>query len=96
MNPSDTFRFVLALGLLPVIVRLGRGIRLSRGRRAFIVGVVAITFAFGMQVLGPLTPWSGTIKDLRHFVFGFGGFSLAWAAWQMRQSEVARAAGEHR
>jgi hypothetical protein len=95
VNPSDTFRFLLAVGLLPVIIRLGRGIRLPQGRRAFVLGVVAITFAFGMQAFGSFVPWTEW-RLLRHFVFGFGGFSLALAAWQARGYELARKAGEPR
>jgi hypothetical protein len=38
-------------------------------------------------------PWDG-FRLLRHFVFGIGGFSLAWAAWQVRRFELARAEGE--
>lgn len=93
MNPSDLFRFLLAFGLLPVIIRLGRGIRLPVGRQAFILGVVAITAAFAMQAFGPLIAWSG-LRLLRHFVFGFGGFALAWSAWQARGNQLALKAGE--
>jgi uncharacterized membrane protein YqaE (UPF0057 family) len=96
VNLSDVFRFVLSLFLLPIIVRLGRGIRVERGRMAFLVGVVAITAAFGLQAFAPLTPWAQLLKLPRHFIFGFGGFSLAWSAWQMRGSELARPAGERR
>jgi hypothetical protein len=95
VNPSDTFRFVLALGLFPVILRLGRGIRLPQGRRAFVLGVAAITLAFGMQTFGPFVSWTGW-RLLRHFVFGFGGFSIAWAAWQARGYELAQKAGQPR
>jgi hypothetical protein len=93
MNPSDTFRFLLALGLLPVLLRLGAGVRLPKGRQAFVFGVVAIIAAFGMQTVGKFVPWDG-FRLLRHFVFGVGGFSLAWAAWQARRFELARAEGE--
>lgn len=84
MNPSDTFRFLLALGLLPVLIRLGRGINLPKGREAFVFGVVAIIAAFGMQAVGKLVPWDG-LRLVRHLVFGVGGFSLALAAWQVRK-----------
>jgi len=93
LNPSDTFRFLLALGLLPVLLRLGAGVRIPKGREAFAFGVIAIIAAFGMQAIGAFVPWTG-FRLLRHFVFGFGGFSLAWAAWQARVSELSRAAGE--
>jgi hypothetical protein len=84
LNPSDTFRFLLALGLLPVLIRLGRGINLPKGREAFVFGVVAIIAAFGMQAVGRLVPWDG-FRLMRHLVFGIGGFSLAYAAWQVRR-----------
>jgi hypothetical protein len=95
LNPNDVFRFLLALGLLPIILRLGRGIRIPEGREAFVFGVVCIVAAFGMTAMGPLVPWSG-FRLLRHFVFGVGGFSLAMAAWQVRRYELARPAGEAR
>jgi hypothetical protein len=80
MNPSDVFRFVLALALLPPILRIGRGIRFPLGRKAFLFGVVYILVGVGMQAVGPLVVWTG-FKLLRHLVFAAGGFSLAWAAW---------------
>jgi hypothetical protein len=95
VNAEDVFRFVLALAFLPVILRLGRGIRIPRGREAFAFGVVCIVAAFGMTAVGPLVPWAG-FRLLRHFVFGIGGFSLALAAWQARRWELARPASEAR
>lgn len=91
MNPSDVFRFVLALVLLPALLRIGRGIRVTQGRRAFAFGVVYIIIGFGMQALAPLIPLD--IRLLRHLVFAAGGFSLAWAAWEFgrEQSDVAGA-----
>lgn len=88
VNPNDTVRFLLAVGLFPVMVWLGRGIRAPRGRRAFIVGVTAIIAGFGMQAFGYLVPWSEWWL-LRHFVFGLGGFALAFAAWQARGYELS-------
>ena len=88
MNPNDTVRFLLAVGLFPVMVWLGRGIRAPRGRRAFIVGVTAIIAGFGMQAFGYLMPWSEWWL-LRHFMFGLGGFALAFAAWQARGYELS-------
>ncbi len=95
MNPDDVFRFLLALGLLPIILRMGRGIRIPTGREAFVFGVVCIVAAFGMTAVGPVVPWAG-FRLLRHFVFGIGGFSLAAAAWQVRRYELARPLGEAR
>ncbi len=91
MNPSDVFRFVLALVLLPAVVRLGRAIRLPQGRRSFMYGVVFIIIGFGMQALAPLIPVD--VRLLRHLVFAAGGFSLAWAAWEARSHELAAAEG---
>jgi hypothetical protein len=87
MDPSSVFRFVLALVLLPAVLRIGRGIRMSFGRRAFVYGVVFIIAGFGLQAVGPLVPWSG-LRVVRHLVFAAGGFSLAWAAWQARRQAL--------
>jgi hypothetical protein len=91
VNPSDVFRFVLALILLPPVVRLVRMIRLPQWRRAFMYGVVFIIVGFGMQALAPLIPVD--VRLLRHLVFAAGGFSLARAAWQARNHELAAAGG---
>lgn len=89
VNPGDLFRFVLALGLLPVMLRIGRSIRIPVGRRAFVIGVAAIIIGFGMQVVGPFIPWRD-LRYVRHFVFAIGGFGLAAAAWQARVYELTR------
>jgi hypothetical protein len=95
LNPDGVFIFLLALGLLPVLFRLGRGIRIPKGREAFAFGVVCIVAAFGMTAVGRLVPWAG-FRLLWHFVFGIGGFSLALAAWQVRRYERAQPVGEAR
>ena len=87
MNPSDVFRFVLALVLLPPMLRIGRGIRLPFGRQAFVWGVMFIVVGFGLQAVGPLVPWI-SLRLFRHFIFAAGGFSFAWAAWQARRQAL--------
>lgn len=87
MNPSDVFKLVLALVLLPPIFRIGRGIRLPQGRRAFVYGLLFILLAFAMQAVGPLVPWSG-LRFVRHLVFAAGGACFAWAAWAARRHEM--------
>lgn len=88
MNPSTAFQFIVALILLPAILRLGRGIRLERGRKAFTLGLFLIVIGFGMQVVGPYVLWDG-FRLLRHLVIGGGGFALAWAAWSAGRAELA-------
>lgn len=87
MNPSDVFRFVLALALLPGVLRIGRGIRFPLGRTAFLYGTLLILLGFGMQVLGPIVPWTG-LKLLRHLTFAAGGFAMAWAAWAAHRQTI--------
>jgi hypothetical protein len=87
VNPSDVFRFALALVLLPAVIRIGRGIRIPFGRTAFVYGVLFIIIGFGLQAIGPLVPWDG-LRAVRHLVFAAGGFSLAWAAWQARRQAL--------
>jgi hypothetical protein len=90
VNPSTALQFVLALVLLPPILRIGRGIRLTRGRQAFVLGMLLIILGFGMQLVGPLVPWTG-LRFLRHLVLGAGGFALAWAAWSAGRAELQTA-----
>jgi hypothetical protein len=93
MNPESVFRFLLALALLPIVLSIGRNIRMpAAGRRAFVVGICAIVLAFGMQAVGPLVPWTG-LRFVRHATFGIGGFGLAWAAWKARVHELAAVGG---
>jgi hypothetical protein len=87
LNPSDVFRFILALVLLPPILRIGRGIRLPQGRQAFTYGLLLIVLAFAIQSIGPLVPWTG-LRFVRHLVFAAGGFCFAWAAWVARRHEL--------
>jgi hypothetical protein len=87
VNPSDVFRLLLALVLLPAILRIGRGIRMPRGRQAFVWGLLLIILGMATQAFGPLVPWAG-LRILRHFVFAAGGFGLAWAAWSARAHEL--------
>jgi hypothetical protein len=93
VNPSDAFRFLLALGLFPILLRLGGSIRIDHGRQAFVIGVVAIIAGFGLQVMGPFIPWSD-LRYVRHVVFAIGGFSLAWAAWQVRRHMLTGEGGQ--
>jgi hypothetical protein len=51
------------------------------------LGVVFIIAGFGMQSLGPVIPWTG-LRNIRHLVFAAGGFSLAWAAFNVRRAEL--------
>lgn len=88
MDPSDVFRFLLALALMPIVFRIGSRIRMPRGRGAFVVGVTAVVAAFGMAAVGRVVPWDG-LKIVRHLTFALGGFSLAWAAWRARRYELA-------
>jgi len=88
MDPSDLFRFLLALALLPIVFRIGSRIRLPKGRTAFVVGVSAVVVAFGMAAVAGIVPWGG-LKIARHLMFALGGFSLAWAAWSARLHELA-------
>ncbi len=87
MNPSDVFRFVIALVLLPPILRIGRGIRLPFGRRVFVAGLLLILLAFAVQTVGPLVPWTG-LRFVRHLIYAAGGFCFAWAAWSARTHEL--------
>ena len=94
MNPESVFKFLMGVGLLLIVLNIGRDIRMPRGGRiAFVVGVTAIVFAFGMQAVGPLVPWAA-FRFLRHVVFGVGGFGLAWSFWKARQHELAVGGGK--
>jgi hypothetical protein len=87
VNPSDAFRFALALALLPIMLRIGRRIRFPSGRKAFVYSVLFIILGFGLQAVSPLVPWN-EIRVVRHFAFAAGGFCLAWAAWMARRHEL--------
>ena len=88
MNAIDVFRFVLALGLLPVVLGIARRIRMPGARMPFLIGFISIVVAFGMAAAQPL--WNTDIlRAARHLTFGIGGFGLAWAAWEARRDVLA-------
>lgn len=92
MNAMSVFRFALALGLTPVVLGIGRRIRMPSARMPFLVGFVAIVVAFGMSAAQPL--WNTDIlRAVRHITFAIGGFGLAWAAYRARLHVLATTGG---
>jgi hypothetical protein len=88
MNAMNVFRFLLALGLAPVVLGIARRIRMPGARPAFLIGFVAIVLAFGMAAGQPL--WNTDfLRTLRHVTFGVGGLGLAWAAVEARRDVLA-------
>ena len=90
MSAMNVFRFVLALGLAPVVLGIARRIRIPEAQLPFLVGFIAIVAGFGMAAGQPL--WDTiALRALRHVTFAVGGFGLAWAAWQARRHVLASA-----
>jgi hypothetical protein len=100
ISPLNVFRFALALALSPVVLSLGRAIRLPRAaKQAFAFGFIALVIAFGMQLVGPVIPaiklgavlgdTNYVFRFFRHVMFGVGGFGFAWAAWVVRAHYTA-------
>lgn len=91
MNAMSIFRFLLALGLTPVVLAIGRRIRMPEARPAFLVGFLAIVVGFGMSAAQPLSaaPFADVLRAVRHVTFAIGGFGLAWAAWEARGAVLA-------
>jgi hypothetical protein len=88
MNAMNVFRFLLALGLAPIVIGIGRRIRMPLARLPFVVGLAAIVVGLGMSAAQPV--WDvQMLRTARHLVFAFGGFALAWAAWQARRTVLA-------
>lgn len=88
VNVMSVFRFLLALGLAPIILGIARRIRMPGARPAFLIGFVAIVVAFGMYAAQPLLN-SDLLRAVRHVTFAVGGFGLAWAAWEARRHVLA-------
>jgi hypothetical protein len=94
MNTMNVFRFLLALGLTPVVLGIARRIRMPEARLPFMIGFLGIVLGFGMSAAQPL--WDvQLLRSARHVVFAIGGFGLAWAAWQTRRA-VLSSTGAHR
>ncbi len=94
MNTMNVFRFLLALGLTPVVLGIARRIRMPEARLPFMIGFLGIVLGFGMAAAQPL--WNvQALRSARHVVFAIGGLGLAWAAWQARRSVFA-STGAHR
>ena len=92
---SNAFKLVAALAFLPVVLGIGRRIRVSDvTRKVFVLGVMAIIASFAMtaidqQVGTGLGAYDLVFRWLRHLMVALGGTSFAWAAWRVRHREVA-------
>lgn len=87
-DAMSVFRFLLALGLTPMVLGIARRIRMPRARLPFLIGFIAIVLAFGMAAALPW--WNADIlRAIRHVTFGIGGFGMAWAAWEARRDVLA-------
>ena len=87
LDANEFFRFLLALALTPVVMSLGRGLRLESARVPFLVALGAMLFAFGSSAYaGPTLLW---LRALRHLAFAVGGAGLAVAAWRARRQILA-------
>jgi hypothetical protein len=88
MEPSEVFKFALAVGLAPLVFTLARRLRLSSARWPFLVMYVAIASGYLMTVLGAvLAP--GLFNLLEHAFSAVGAIAFALAARAFRR-DVAR------
>lgn len=91
---SNAFRFLAALALLPGVFSIGRRIRIPGAHRAFALGALVLVATFGLhcvdQQFGVYMPW---LRWARHLLVAVSGFAFAWAAWKVREHELATWAG---
>ncbi len=86
MDVAETFRFLLALALVPLIFGVGRRISMARARTPFLIGFSAIlaSFAAGV-VLRSWLPGDFWVRFVMHMAYMVGGLGMAWAAWEARR-----------
>ena len=90
---SNAFRLLAALAFVPIILNIGRNLRIGDARRAFAVGLVAIIVSFALtaidqQVGRSFGSFDLAFRWLRHLTVALGGFAFAWAAWNIRRREL--------
>lgn len=95
---SNAFKLLAALAFVPIMLSIGRNLRIGDARRAFLVGLIAIIASFAMTAIGQqvgssLGSFDIAFRWMRHLTVALGGFSFAWAAWSIRRHEAALSGG---
>ncbi|MDH4139915.1 MAG: hypothetical protein OEV43_05025 [Coriobacteriia bacterium] len=85
MDVFETFRFLLALALTPLVIVIGRKIEMKRAYLPFLVGYVAIVVSFAASAPRGWPDGSQLLRFVGHASFVVGGLGMAWAALVVRQ-----------
>jgi hypothetical protein len=86
---NDAFKLLVSLAFVPVLLAVGRNIRMPDAVRAFMIGLIALIGSFAVNFLARELGLSGVewIRLVRHFSVALAGFAFAWAAWELRKHE---------
>jgi hypothetical protein len=80
VDPTDIFRLILAVGVAPVVWRLGRGLRLPGVRHPFALMYVTITLAYAATILEK-SFWREAFNMAQHGLSAVAGLAFCWAAY---------------
>jgi hypothetical protein len=93
---SNAFKLIAALAFVPIMLNIGRNLRVGEARRGFLIGVIAIIASFAMMAIDQQATFGSfdlAFRWVRHLTVALGGFSFAWAAWSIRRHEAALTGG---
>jgi hypothetical protein len=96
---GNAFKLLAALAFVPIMLSVGRNVRVGDARRAFLVGFIAIVVSFALtatdqQVGQSLGAFDLAFRWTRHLTVALGGLAFAWAAWSIRRRELAAPGGQ--
>jgi hypothetical protein len=88
---SDAFKLLVSLAFVPVLLGVGRNIRMPGATRAFMIGLIALIGSFAVNLLARELGLSSLewLRWVRHLSVALAGFAFAWAAWELRRHESA-------
>ena len=88
---NNGFKLLVSLAFVPVLLGVGRNIRMPEAVKAFMIGLTALIGSFAVNFLARELGLSDVewIRLVRHFSVGLAGLAFAWAAWELRKHESA-------
>jgi protein-S-isoprenylcysteine O-methyltransferase Ste14 len=92
---DDGFKLLVSLAFVPVLLGVGRRIRMPEAVRAVMIGITALIGSFAVNFLARELGFSAVewIRWVRHLSVALAGIAFAWAAWELRKHEAATAGG---
>ena len=93
---NDGFKLLVALAFIPIVLRIGRNVRMRDAAKPFLIGIAALVGSFALSFVSRQFGLSAVqwLRWTRHLSVGLAGFAFAWAAWQLRKHEITVPGGQ--